>query len=152
MILSIDTSTAKTGLALYWADGRQLSKEKQWFSRQNQSQELLFKIDQFLKQNKVNLKDLKAIGVYRGPGSYTGLRVGITVANTLGWALNIPVIGILKQGIGKERVAKFPKIQTIPALLPLEIAKMTLQKYQKLHLHKFSKIVLPYYLVPRNKF
>lgn len=46
-----------------------------------------------LKKQKVNLSDLTGIEVNTGPGSFTGLRVGVAVANTLGWALGIPVNG-----------------------------------------------------------
>lgn len=56
-----------------------------------QSQNVLQLIDSVLKENKVKLKDLKAIKVNTGPGSFTGLRVGVSVANALSFALKIPV-------------------------------------------------------------
>jgi L-threonylcarbamoyladenylate synthase len=57
------------------------------------SQNLLPLIDKILKKNQIKLEDLTAIKVSLGPGSFTGLRVGVTVANTLGWFLKIPVNG-----------------------------------------------------------
>ena len=57
------------------------------------SQVLLPLIEKILKKNKVNFKDLKEIEVETGPGSFTGLRVGVAVANSLGFALGIPVNG-----------------------------------------------------------
>lgn len=58
-----------------------------------QSQNVLQLIDKLLKEKKFKLKDIKEIEVKTGPGSFTGLRVGISVANALGFALNIPVNG-----------------------------------------------------------
>lgn len=59
----------------------------------DKSQQALLLVDQILKKNKKSLKDLTEIKVNLGPGSFTGLRVGVSVANTLGWALKIPVNG-----------------------------------------------------------
>lgn len=57
------------------------------------SQVLLTLIDRILKKNKLSFRDLSGIEVEAGPGSFTGLRVGVSVANALGFALNIPVNG-----------------------------------------------------------
>lgn len=55
------------------------------------SQVVLLLIDQILKENKLILEDLSQIEVNLGPGSFTGIRVGVSVANTLGAFLKIPV-------------------------------------------------------------
>ena len=55
------------------------------------SQVLLPMIVKILKGDKANFSDLTAIEVNCGPGSFTGTRVGVAVANALGFALNIPV-------------------------------------------------------------
>ena len=57
------------------------------------SQVVLPLIDQLLKKHGLDPKDLSAIEVNPGPGSFTGIRVGITIANTLGKILSIPVNG-----------------------------------------------------------
>ena len=57
------------------------------------SQVLLPMIVKILKKNELNLKDLTAVEVNCGPGSFTGTRVGVSVANALGFALDIPVNG-----------------------------------------------------------
>lgn len=57
------------------------------------SQVLLPAIQKILKRNRKKLTDLTEIQVNPGPGSFTGTRVGVTVANALGFALNIPVNG-----------------------------------------------------------
>ncbi len=50
-------------------------------------------IEQILKENKLGLGDINEICVNCGPGSFTGLRVGVAIANTLGYLLNIPING-----------------------------------------------------------
>jgi tRNA threonylcarbamoyl adenosine modification protein YeaZ len=151
MILSIDTSTAKNGIAMYSTGKNKISCQKQWIG-QKQAEELLEEIDKLLKAKSYKLKDIEAIGIYRGPGSYTGLRVGMTIANTLGWALNIPVIEIdnftkkrAGEEKGKNKDKKFAKINFHPAMTPLSIVRQTHKIYQNLTNKKFSKIALPYY-------
>ncbi|CAN5318097.1 hypothetical protein BH10PAT1_BH10PAT1_3990 [soil metagenome] len=57
------------------------------------SQKLLPFIEEVLKKNKLKTNDITEIKVNTGPGSFTGLRIGITIANTLGFVLGIPVNG-----------------------------------------------------------
>jgi tRNA threonylcarbamoyl adenosine modification protein YeaZ len=61
-----------------------------------QSEKLLPAIDRIMKRLGLKIGNLKAIVVVDGPGPFTALRVGISVGNTLAWALNIPVFGIHK--------------------------------------------------------
>jgi tRNA threonylcarbamoyladenosine biosynthesis protein TsaB len=65
------------------------------FSEENiyGSQVLLPLIEKLLKKCKLDYTSLREIEVETGPGSYTGLRVGVSVANALGFSLNIPVNG-----------------------------------------------------------
>ncbi len=69
-----------------------LSEENEWGS-----QVLLPLIEKILKKNKLEFKDLTAIEAEEGPGSFTGLRVGASVAQALGFSLNIPVNGKLNK-------------------------------------------------------
>lgn len=57
------------------------------------SQILLPLIEKILKKNNLKFEDLKGVEVDTGPGSFTGLRVGVSVANALGFSLDIPVNG-----------------------------------------------------------
>lgn len=91
MILTIDTSDSTVTIVGLEIGGKNyFLKEK---TGDLKSQNLLPLIDKILKKHKVSLKDLTEIKVNTGPGSFTGLRVGVSVANTLGWALGIPVNG-----------------------------------------------------------
>lgn len=88
-ILIIDTSNriaTTVGLAI---------NSKKYFLKDSRltSQNLLSLIEKILKNHHLTLQDLTGIEVNLGPGSFTGLRVGVAVANALGWALQIPVNG-----------------------------------------------------------
>lgn len=58
---------------------------------QRQSEVMVTEIDNILKRNKVDKKDLDAVVVGIGPGSYTGVRIGVTIAKTIAYALNIKI-------------------------------------------------------------
>lgn len=91
MILYIDTSNSKKTVV-----GLRKGKKKivlEGKSTKYKSQNVLLLIDQLLKKENARVGDLKEIQVNSGPGSFTGLRVGISVANTLSWALKVPVNG-----------------------------------------------------------
>jgi tRNA threonylcarbamoyladenosine biosynthesis protein TsaB len=62
-------------------------------TKKQKSQQLLTLIDQVLKKKKKSLKDITEIEINLGPGSFTGLRVGVSVANALSWTLKIPING-----------------------------------------------------------
>ncbi|NEU32165.1 tRNA (adenosine(37)-N6)-threonylcarbamoyltransferase complex dimerization subunit type 1 TsaB [bacterium LRH843] len=91
-ILTIDTSTFVMGVAV--TDGERVLGELITNSKKNHSIRLMPAIDQLMKESGVSPKDLDRIVVANGPGSYTGLRIGVTTAKTLAWSLGIPVIGV----------------------------------------------------------
>ena len=68
---------------------------KTWeFASKNQKpQDLVGLIEETLKKEKISLKEIKEIGVNLGPGSFTGLKIGVAVANAIAFALDIPVNG-----------------------------------------------------------
>jgi len=87
MKLCIDTSNAEK--IIIKLDGL----EYETVARKEKSQLLLPFIIETLKHRSIQLSDLTEIEVSQGPGSFTGLRVGVAVAQTLGWSLKIPVNG-----------------------------------------------------------
>lgn len=91
MTLYINTKDSKEVLVALKDRGKVISKA----SEQNEygSQVLLPLIKKLLAKEKLDFKDLKKIEVETGPGSFTGLRVGVSVANALGFSLGIPVNG-----------------------------------------------------------
>jgi len=92
MQLAIDTSTDTASLAL--VHGSQLLAELTWHCGQNHTVELLPQLTHLLNQTKINLHSINCIIVARGPGSFNGLRVGISTAKGLAFSLGIPIVGI----------------------------------------------------------
>ncbi len=68
-------------------------KKWEFISENQKPQDLVGLIEKTLKKEKITLKEIKEIEVNLGPGSFTGLKVGVAVANALGFALDIPVNG-----------------------------------------------------------
>lgn len=89
MILLLDTSTPICHLTL--VDDAVLV-ERQWDAGRTLAKGLLSYIEGQLAETGCTLNDLEAIGVFSGPGSYTGLRIGMTVVNTLADCLGIPIV------------------------------------------------------------
>ncbi|MFC2072828.1 tRNA (adenosine(37)-N6)-threonylcarbamoyltransferase complex dimerization subunit type 1 TsaB [Chloroflexota bacterium] len=92
MQLAIDTSTDTASLALV-QDGEVLA-ELTWRCGQNHSTQLLPQLSHLLNQTELSLQSADCIIVARGPGSYNGLRVGISTAKGLAFSLGIPIIGV----------------------------------------------------------
>jgi tRNA threonylcarbamoyladenosine biosynthesis protein TsaB len=69
--------------------------EDTWDSGRQLAGTLLARIDTLLANNGLSSSDLEAIVVFRGPGSFTGLRIGVSVANTLAYSLYVPIIGAI---------------------------------------------------------
>lgn len=91
LILGLRTDKPEAELYLY--DNEKLIDEYKWEAHRQLSDTLLIKIEELLNRNSLDLDGVSGIVVYQGPGSFTGLRIGITVANTLAYALDIPITG-----------------------------------------------------------
>jgi tRNA threonylcarbamoyladenosine biosynthesis protein TsaB len=92
MILHIETATDICSVVL--ADNGVVVGEKTSEPIRDHASSLAVYIDEVLKTSGVKPSDLKAIAVSKGPGSYTGLRIGVSTAKGLCYALNIPLVAI----------------------------------------------------------
>ena len=92
MLLAIDTSTDAASLAL--VQEQTVLAELTWRSGQNHTIQLLPNLAHLFDLTKSSPKSLAAIIVAKGPGSFNGLRVGISTAKGLAFSLGIPIIGI----------------------------------------------------------
>jgi tRNA threonylcarbamoyladenosine biosynthesis protein TsaB len=90
LILIIRTDKPEAEIDLY-EDDKQLSYEK-WLAHRQLSETIHQKIEKLMRQNRKTWQDIKAVVCFKGPGSFTGLRIGHTVANSLAANLQIPVI------------------------------------------------------------
>lgn len=92
MLLALDTSTRLIGVALY--DGERVAFETLWSSRNFHTVALGPTVALAMDRTETSLADVEAIAVATGPGSFTGLRVGLSFAKGLALARRIPLIGV----------------------------------------------------------
>lgn len=115
MLLAVDTSTSLVGLALY--DGNQILGEMTWTTKQHHTTELSPALSGLLKRCGVTMNMVQALGVAIGPGSFTSLRVGLSLIKGIALARNLPVIGISTLDViaAAQPLAKYPLISVLPA-------------------------------------
>jgi tRNA threonylcarbamoyladenosine biosynthesis protein TsaB len=91
LLLALDTSTASASVALY--DGRVLA-ETTWMAGRAHTTGLLMEVAALLARVQVGTHQLSRLAVARGPGSFTGVRVGISVAKGMAVGLGLPLWGV----------------------------------------------------------
>ncbi len=115
MELAIDTSTQTASIALS-AKGDVVA-ELTWYAGRNHTAELLPNLIYLLHQARLNLKDIDSLVVAKGPGSFNGLRVGMSVAKGFAFALGIPLVGI-----STLEVEAYPYASTALPICPVQKA------------------------------
>ena len=92
LILAVDTATSVAGVAL-WSPARLLAEET-WTTRGNHTVELLPTVDRLLERAQTRPDDLTALAVTQGPGSFTGVRIGMSLVKGLALALAVPLVAV----------------------------------------------------------
>ena len=92
MLLGLKTDNPEAELYLLSPAGDTLA-QLIWHADRQLAHSLLSKINELMASQHANLGTLSGIVVFQGPGSFTGLRIGITVANTLSSSLGVPIVG-----------------------------------------------------------
>jgi tRNA threonylcarbamoyladenosine biosynthesis protein TsaB len=90
MIILLDTSNSLCKLTII-DDDKYYSEE--WQADRSLAKGLLSYLAKIIEQHSMTWSDIAAIGVFKGPGSFTGLRIGLTVMNTIADSLAIPIVG-----------------------------------------------------------
>lgn len=102
-VLAIDTSNQVLGIALL-EEGKVIG-EYITNLKKNHSIRVMPAIQHLLQDCDTLPKELEKIVVAKGPGSYTGVRIGVTIAKSLAWSLKIPLVGVsslaLMTGVGR---------------------------------------------------
>ncbi len=108
MLLAFDTSTHRASVAL--CQNGELLVEYTWDVGASHSVELLRRVEWLVNERGLSLSQLTAVAVATGPGSFTGVRVAVTVAKSLAFGLNIPLLGISTLDIiaYSQAAARFP--------------------------------------------
>lgn len=91
--LFIDTTDSTQTIVGIKHDGKMVKQLVEKTDTKSRSQNILPLIEKIVQLQKCSLADLTSIEINPGPGSFTGVRVGVSVANALGWVLQIPVNG-----------------------------------------------------------
>jgi len=91
-VLAIDTSNLVLSVAV--VDENRVLAEMTTNLQKNHSVRLMDCISLLLDETDTNPDQLSGIAVAKGPGSYTGVRIGVAAAKSMAWALNIPVVGV----------------------------------------------------------
>ena len=115
MLLAVDTSTSLVGLALY--DGDTVLGEMMWTTKQHHTTELSPALSGLLKRCGVTMASVHALGVAIGPGSFTSLRVGLSLIKGIALARSLPVIGIPTLDViaAAQPLAKQPLVTVLQA-------------------------------------
>lgn len=104
-VLAIDTSNYVLGIAII--DEEKVIGEYITNVKVNHSIRVMPAIENLLKDCGVKPAELTKIVVAQGPGSYTGVRIGVTIAKTLAWTLNIPLVGVSSLAIIAAPLARY---------------------------------------------
>ncbi|AZN43403.1 tRNA (adenosine(37)-N6)-threonylcarbamoyltransferase complex dimerization subunit type 1 TsaB [Paenibacillus albus] len=92
LVLALDTSTASLACAL--VRGQEVLQDIQSLAERNHSVHTVSIVQQILADNGVKPEELDGIAIGRGPGSYTGMRIAVSVGKTLSWVWNKPLVGV----------------------------------------------------------
>jgi tRNA threonylcarbamoyladenosine biosynthesis protein TsaB len=113
LILTIRTDKPEAEVGLF--DNQDQLMYEIWYAHRELSITLHQKIEDILASKGKKLQDLQGIVGFAGPGSFTGLRIGLTVANTFAYSLSIPVVATqeedwIKKGISRMLAGDYDKI------------------------------------------
>ena len=92
MILAVDTSTRMMGIAIF--DGVKVIGQESWITQHHHTIELAEAVENILNRVRLGTDDLDALGVALGPGSFTGLRIGLAFMKGIAFHHQIPLLGI----------------------------------------------------------
>ncbi len=100
LLLKTDQSEAE----IYLYQENKCIAEKVWKADRSLAETISKQIESVIKKEGLSLDKLDAIGVFRGPGSFTGLRIGHSVANALAYGLGLPIVGVQGKDWQKQAI------------------------------------------------
>lgn len=115
MIILMDTSTPVFRLCLV-EDNKMTDYE--WQSGRDLAKNIFTYINEALQKQNYNWSDIDGLGIFKGPGSFTGLRIGIAVANTISDTQSIPIVGSIGENWKNECIEKIIKGDNEKIILP----------------------------------
>ncbi len=133
IILTIRTDKPEAELGLY-NDDDQLAYET-WLAHRQLAETLHSKIAALLKSQDKTLADIGGIVAFQGPGSFTGLRIGLTVANALAYAQDIPVVATAYDDWIADGISYLANGETDRIVIPEYGGGANITMPRKQHLH-----------------
>ena len=115
MILLLDTSTPLCKLTLIDGDWHY---DNQWQADRTLAKGLLAYLRDQLTEHNKTFADVAAIGAFKGPGSFTGLRIGLTVLNTMADTQRIPIVGATGDNWQNDVIARLQSGENDKIVLP----------------------------------
>jgi tRNA threonylcarbamoyladenosine biosynthesis protein TsaB len=116
IILAVRTDKPEAELVLF--DGQTKLEEIIWQAHRELAETIHIKIRELLETQSKSLKDLEGIITYQGPGSFTGLRIGLSVANALADSLAIPIVGAMGNAWQAESIKRLLAGESDPVVMP----------------------------------
>lgn len=116
MILLLDSSTPVCKL-VFVDEAWQYTDE--WQADRALAKHLLSYLQEQLQKNGKSWADITGIGVFRGPGSFTGLRIGLTVLNTIADSQSVPIVGAVGEQWQQNALEKLSNGDDEKMILPL---------------------------------
>lgn len=129
MYLGLRTDSPVAEMYLYDREG--LVAQKSWQGDRQMATGLLSQLEVFLQENNADFTTLNGVFVYRGPGSFTGLRIGITVINTIAYARSIGLVGEDGEDWCERALKRLAAGDTDEVVLPLYGAEARITKPKK---------------------
>jgi tRNA threonylcarbamoyladenosine biosynthesis protein TsaB len=90
IILTIRTDRLESEIGIY--DNNDQIVYEVWHAHRELAETILKKIEEILSKSNIKLSEIEGVVCYKGPGSFTGLRIGLSVGNALAYAQNIPIV------------------------------------------------------------
>lgn len=127
-ILAIDTATEACSVAL-WHQGKLTSLDE--LSPRTHTQRILPMVDELLKEAKIGLNQVDFLAFGRGPGSFTGVRVGVSVAQGLAFGANLPVIALSNLQVMAEEAYQTLGATNVIALIDARMNEVYFAQFQR---------------------
>lgn len=116
MILALDTSSPTCRL---WLVDEQATHSHDWEAGRDLADGLIRHIRQSLASHGASWQNVSGIAVFQGPGSFTGLRIGLTVVNTVADTLDVPIVGATGERWRSDAIERLHKGESDRLVMPM---------------------------------
>ena len=129
LLLTLRTEKPQAEIGIY-KDYKKLDYFK-WQAHRELSDTFHTNIDKLLKNNNLNLNDLNGLIIYKGPGSFTGLRIGFSVANALAYSLECNIVATNDDDWIEQGLELFKNKKTSKQVFPFYGAEVNITQAKK---------------------